>query len=134
MSTKNMINKGEEIIETEVSADDQKLINLFGRLNNRKHELLREKKVKQEELEKATDANDDIFLVDDEDTKFQYSMGEAFLELNKEETEEMVNSYISKLESSIEKIDQDLQDISDKHNELKVILYGKFKNSINLEE
>ncbi|KAM9998867.1 hypothetical protein ACTFIZ_002447 [Dictyostelium cf. discoideum] len=131
--SKTMIEKADEVLETEVCAADQKMINLFGRLNNRKHELMREKKAKQEDLEKATDSQDDLFIADD-DSKFKYSMGEAFLEVNKEDAESMIEKYINKLEEDIKKIDSDINDINEKHKELKVILYAKFKNSINLEE
>ncbi|KAK5584528.1 hypothetical protein RB653_006140 [Dictyostelium firmibasis] len=131
--SKTMLDKSEEVLETEVCAADQKMINLFGRLNNRKHELLREKKSKQEDLEKATDSQDDLFIADD-DSKFKYSMGEAFLEVNKEDAESMIEKYINQLEEDIKKIDSDVNDINEKHKELKVLLYAKFKGSINLEE
>ncbi|KAM9998005.1 hypothetical protein ACTFIY_007643 [Dictyostelium cf. discoideum] len=131
--SKTMIEKVDEVLETEVCAADQKMINLFGRLNNRKHELMREKKAKQEDLERATDSQDDLFIADDE-SKFKYSMGEAFLEVNKEDAESLIEKYINKLEEDIKKIDSDINDINEKHKELKVILYAKFKNSINLEE
>ncbi|KAF2075413.1 hypothetical protein CYY_003292 [Polysphondylium violaceum] len=127
-----MLDKKDEI-ETEVNAEDQKMINLFGRLNNRKHELIKEKKFIEEDLEKARDSQDDLFLADD-DAKFNYSMGEAFLEIDKAESESMIEKYISQMEESIAKIDQELEKINDKHKDLKVILYGRFKNSINLEE
>eukprot|EP01132_Coremiostelium_polycephalum_P009016 gene9016-11037_t len=131
--SKTMLEKHEENLEHEVSHEDQKMINTFGRLNNRKHELLKEKKFKEEELEKARDAQDDVFLADD-DTKFKYAMGEAFLESEKSEAESMIEKYMNKLEQDIQKIDDEVESINKKHSELKVILYAKFKNSINLEE
>jgi len=127
-----MLDKKDEI-ETEVNAEDQKMINLFGRLNNRKHELIKEKKFIEEDLDKARDSQDDLFLADD-DAKFNYSMGEAFLEIDKAESESMIEKYIANMEESISKIDEEIEKINEKHKDLKVILYGKFKNSINLEE
>ncbi|EGG15046.1 prefoldin beta-like domain containing protein [Cavenderia fasciculata] len=130
--SKSMIDKHDEI-DLEVSHADQKMINTFGRLNNRKHELLRQKKFKQEDLEKATDAQDDVFLADDE-TKFKYMMGEAYIETEKSETEELIEKYMAQLEEDIKKIDEEIEDIAEVHKELKVHLYAKFKTSINLEE
>ncbi|GAM26060.1 hypothetical protein SAMD00019534_092350 [Acytostelium subglobosum LB1] len=134
MSTKSiMLDKNEEV-ETDVTHDDQKMINTFGRLNNRKHEILRQKKYLQEDLEKARDAQDDIFIETDDETKYKYLMGEAYLETEKTETEELLDNYINKLEADIAKIDTELEEIADAHKELKVLLYARFKSSINLEE
>ncbi|EFA80152.1 prefoldin beta-like domain containing protein [Heterostelium album PN500] len=133
MASKIMLDKQDEV-ETSVTHEDQKMINTFGRLNNRKHELLKQKKYLEEDLEKARDAQDDIFLAEDEDIKYKYLMGEAYMETPKEETEELLEKYINSLESDIEKINAELESIAEAHKELKVLLYGRFKSSINLEE
>ncbi|KYQ92032.1 prefoldin beta-like domain containing protein [Tieghemostelium lacteum] len=130
--SKVLIDKNDEV-DLEVTSQDQKMINLFGRLNNRKHELLKMKAYKQEALEKSGDARDEIFLADD-DAKFNYTMGQAFLETDKVESETLVERFIEKLETEIKQIDSEVSAINSKHQELKVLLYAKFKNSINLEE
>eukprot|EP01133_Synstelium_polycarpum_P016334 gene16334-19430_t len=134
MATKSpMLDKQDEV-DLEVTNDDQKNINVFGRLNNRKHELLRARKFLEEDLDKAKDAQDDVFMEMDEDTKYKYLMGEAYMETGKAETESLIEKYMERLQNEIEKIDSDLEEIAEKHKELKVLLYAKFKSSINLEE
>jgi prefoldin subunit 4 len=62
------------------------------------------------------------------------TIGECFVNIPREdaitkleELQEQANDDISNLENQVESIKKELA-------ELKVLLYGKFKNSINLEE
>jgi prefoldin subunit 4 len=63
-----MIHKEDET-EVEVTWEDQQMINTFGRLNGRYHELAEELRGKKDELATVEDASSEIFLIDDEDLK-----------------------------------------------------------------
>ncbi|PRP89361.1 VIP3 protein [Planoprotostelium fungivorum] len=122
----------EEEVEAEVNREDQDNINAFGRLNLRLHDIRDELNLKQEYRNNVQDANNELLLGDDEEVR--YRMGETFVLMSKDEVtallerdEENINSDIDKLNEEAEQIQKDL-------SVLKAKLYAKFKSSINLEE
>jgi len=56
----------EEEVDVEVTWEDQQMINSFGRLNAKIHELADEYNAKKEELANVEDASADLFLQDDD--------------------------------------------------------------------
>jgi len=75
-----------------------------------------------------------LLLAEDEDAKVKYRVGEVFLETSKERVEKLLEQEEEKLRGELDKINEDISGIKKTLAELKVKLYGKFKNSINLEE
>eukprot|EP01104_Vermistella_antarctica_P007838 TRINITY_DN1940_c0_g1_i1.p3 TRINITY_DN1940_c0_g1~~TRINITY_DN1940_c0_g1_i1.p3 ORF type:complete len:127 (-),score=40.61 TRINITY_DN1940_c0_g1_i1:112-492(-) len=122
----------EEETEKSVTWDDQQMINQFGKLSNRKHELLDRKKAKKDEFVNLDDAADDLMLVDDDTVR--YAFGEAFISVTREDAETGIDKRKEELTVEIGVIDETLKDIAKTMAELKVKLYGKFGKSINLEE
>lgn len=61
-------------------------------------------------------------------------MGECYLELPKTEVEELLTKEEDKYQAEIVRVDNELAACKKSMAELKVRLYAKFGNSINLEE
>ncbi|XP_076949751.1 putative prefoldin subunit 4 [Bidens hawaiensis] len=118
--------------ETEVTWEDQQNINKFGRLNNRLHELEDEIKIAKEANENFEDASNELILTDEEVVRFQ--IGEVFGHLAKDEVEARIEKMQETTAKHLEKLEDEKELVVAEMAELKKILYGKFKDSINLEE
>ncbi|KAB1994819.1 hypothetical protein ERO13_D13G107700v2 [Gossypium hirsutum] len=118
--------------ETEVTWEDQQNINKFGRLNNRFHELEDEIKVAKEAIDNLEDASNELILTDEEVVRFQ--IGEVFAHVPKEEVETRIEEMKELNSKNLEKLEEEKESVVAQMAELKKILYGKFKDSINLEE
>ncbi|KAI8546072.1 probable prefoldin subunit 4 [Rhododendron vialii] len=118
--------------ETEVTWEDQQNINKFGRLNNRLHELEDEIKIAKETNENLEDSSNELILTDEEVVRFQ--IGEVFAHVPREEVEGRIELMKEANGKNLEKLEQEKDSIVAQMAELKKILYGKFKDSINLEE
>ncbi|XP_073278653.1 probable prefoldin subunit 4 [Primulina huaijiensis] len=118
--------------EVEVTWEDQQNINKFGRLNNRLHELDDEIRTAKEANENLEDASNELILTDEEIVRFQ--IGEVFAHVPKEEVEDRIEKMKDVTSNNLEKLEAEKELIIKQMAELKRILYGKFKDSINLEE
>lgn len=118
--------------EVEVTWEDQQNINKFGRLNNRLHELDDEIRTAKETNENLEDASNELILTDEEIVRFQ--IGEVFAHVPKEEVEDRIEKMKELTSNNLEKLEAEKELIVKQMAELKRILYGKFKDSINLEE
>ncbi|OIW07153.1 hypothetical protein TanjilG_10126 [Lupinus angustifolius] len=149
--------------ETEVTWEDQQNINKFGRLNNRLHDLEDEIKfskqrgsggeeVKLGEMVKESgfcvrhdeemfveetndnleDASNELIITDEEVVRFQ--IGEVFAHVPKDEVEDRIEQMKEATSQKLEKLEEEKESVLAQMSELKKILYGKFKDSINLEE
>ncbi|XP_033754637.1 prefoldin subunit 4-like [Pecten maximus] len=119
--------------DTQVTYQDQQKINKFARNNARLQDLRDEQDNKKKELQNLEDAADEILMLEDGDDAIPYQIGEVFVSLNAETTAEM-------LEKGKERVQEEMKDIdaqSEVHKQilqdLKVELYAKFGNNINLE-
>ncbi|XP_010274197.1 PREDICTED: probable prefoldin subunit 4 [Nelumbo nucifera] len=117
---------------TEVTWEDQQNINRFGRLNNRFHELEEEIKIAKETNENLEDASNELILTDDDVMKFQ--IGEVFVHMPNEEVESRIEQMKEVTSKNLGKLEEEKDSVLAEMAELKKILYGKFKDSINLEE
>ena len=61
-------------------------------------------------------------------------LGEAWLETTEDEATEFCEAQVEQLQSQVDKLNQEEEDISKQQAELKQILYGRFGKSINLED
>lgn len=86
----------------------------------------------QEEAESLEDASNEMILVDDDEVRCLW--GEVFLHLPKESLEEDLESRKRRLEEKASELERDKEEVVSKMAALKTVLYGKFKDSINLEE
>ncbi|KAK2402842.1 putative prefoldin subunit [Trifolium repens] len=118
--------------ETEVTWEDQQNINKFGRLNNRLHELHDEIKIAKEANDNLDDASNELILTDEEVVRFQ--IGEVFAHVPKDEVESKIEQLQEATTQKLEKLEEEKQSMVAQMSELKKVLYGKFGDSINLEE
>ncbi|XP_047945993.1 probable prefoldin subunit 4 isoform X1 [Salvia hispanica] len=123
---------GSSSSETEVTWEDQQNINKFGRLNNRLHEVEDEIKIAKETNESLEDAGNELILTDEDIVRFQ--IGEVFAHVPKEEVESRIEEMTEKTSKNLVKLEEEKESIVAQMAALKKILYGKFKDSINLEE
>ncbi|CAN6439486.1 unnamed protein product [Victoria cruziana] len=119
-------------VEAEVTWEDQQNINRFGRLNNRFHELEDEIKSSKEMSENLEDASNELILLDEDTIRFQ--IGEVFAHMDRENVESRLENMKEAANKNLEKLEEEMRSVSAQMAELKNILYGKFKDSINLEE
>lgn len=73
-----------------------------------------------------------MILTDEEVVRFQ--IGEVFAHVPKEEVETRIEDMKEVTSKNLEKLEEEKVSIVAQMAELKKILYGKFKDSINLEE
>ncbi|KAI3898668.1 hypothetical protein MKW98_000781 [Papaver atlanticum] len=118
--------------EMEVTWEDQQNINKFGRLNNRYHELEDEIKIAKETNENLEDASNELILTDEDSVRFQ--IGEVFVHMANDEVESKIDQMKEITTKNLEKLEEEKASLLSQMAELKKILYGKFKDSINLEE
>ncbi|KAG0468551.1 hypothetical protein HPP92_017879 [Vanilla planifolia] len=118
--------------ETLVTWEDQQLINKFSRLNNRFHELEDEIKIAKENNESLEDASNELILSDEDILRFQ--IGEVFAHMPREDVEGRLEKMMEEASKELEKLEEEKETVLAQMAELKRILYGKFKDSINLEE
>ncbi|GAB4836010.1 Prefoldin subunit 4 [Ancistrocladus abbreviatus] len=118
--------------DTEVTWEDQQNINKFGRLNNRFHELEDEMKIAKETCDSLEDASNELILTDEEVLRFQ--IGEVFAHIPRDEVETRLVQMTEETNKKLEKLEEEKESVLAQMAELKKILYGKFKDSINLEE
>lgn len=86
----------------------------------------------QESNESLEDASNELILTDEEVVRFQ--VGEVFAHVPKEEVESRIEEMKEVTSKNLEKLEEEKESIVAQMAELKKILYGKFKDSINLEE
>ncbi|KAL9416702.1 hypothetical protein AB3S75_039817 [Citrus x aurantiifolia] len=121
-----------EKTDTVVTWEDQQNINKFSKLNNRFHELEDEIKFAKETNDNLEDAGNELILTDEDIIRFQ--IGEVFAHVPREEVEIRIEEMKEVNSKTLEKLEKEKETVLAQMNELKKILYGKFRDSINLEE
>ncbi|XP_069727953.1 prefoldin subunit 4 [Phaenicophaeus curvirostris] len=120
--------------DVNVTFEDQQKINKFARNTSRITELKEEIEVKKKQLQNLEDACDDIMMLDDSDSlQIPYQIGDVFISHSQEETQEMLEEAKKSLQEEIEALESRVESIQRVLSDLKVQLYAKFGNNINLE-
>ncbi|NXH10726.1 PFD4 protein, partial [Bucco capensis] len=120
--------------DVNVTFEDQQKINKFARNTSRITELKEEIEVKKKQLQNLEDACDDIMMLDDDDSLLiPYQIGDVFISHSHEETQEMLEEAKKSLQEEIEVLESRVESIQRVLSDLKVQLYAKFGNNINLE-
>jgi len=86
----------------------------------------------QESNDNLEDASNELILTDEEVVRFQ--IGEVFAHVPKDEVESRIEQMQGATSQKLEKLEEEKQSVVAQMSELKKILYGKFGESINLEE
>ncbi|EDO32529.1 predicted protein [Nematostella vectensis] len=122
-----------EIDDTNIRLEDQQQINTFARKNAKMTELKDEIAEKKKDLQNLEDASDDLLMVDDESELIPYKVGEVFVNLTVEETQEFISKAKEQIEAEIKSNEAQCNEIKELLDSLKVKLYAKFGKNINLE-
>ncbi|KAK9838815.1 hypothetical protein WJX74_003844 [Apatococcus lobatus] len=118
--------------DADVTFEDQQQINSFSKLHLRSKDILAEIKVKKSEVEELEDAGNELILADEEEVR--YHIGECFHHVPVSDAEDLLQTAKDVAEAELEKSQGELEQLESKMKELKKALYGRFGNSINLEE
>uniref|UniRef100_A0A803K9M9 Prefoldin subunit 4 n=1 Tax=Xenopus tropicalis TaxID=8364 RepID=A0A803K9M9_XENTR len=118
--------------DVNVTFEDQQKINIFARNTNRVTELKDEIEVKKKQLQNLEDACEDLMMLEDS-LLVPYQIGDVFISHSQEETQEMLEAAKKQLEEEIECLQSRIESIQQVLSDLKVQLYAKFGNNINLE-
>ncbi|KAK9863098.1 hypothetical protein WJX84_007119 [Apatococcus fuscideae] len=116
----------------EVTYEDQQHINKFSKMHLRSKDILAEIKVKKSEVEELEDAGNELILADEEEVR--YHVGECFHHVSVPDAEDLLQTARDAAEEELAKSQTELEELEASMKELKKVLYGKFGNSINLEE
>ena len=88
---------------------------------------------KQEETKTLEDASGDLMMLEDDDEKVPYQIGEVFVYLTQDEAQEKIETSKDNLGEAIKVVETRAQAIKDEMSGLKAQLYAKFGSAINLE-
>ncbi|MBN3304950.1 PFD4 protein, partial [Amia calva] len=96
-------------------------------------ELKEEIEGKKKSLQNLEDASDDIMMSEDDTLLIPYQIGDVFISHSQEETQEMLEAGKELLKDEIKALEGRVAAILQVLADLKVQLYAKFGNNINLE-
>uniref|UniRef100_A0A8C4GUN4 Prefoldin subunit 4 n=1 Tax=Dicentrarchus labrax TaxID=13489 RepID=A0A8C4GUN4_DICLA len=119
--------------DVNVTFEDQQKINKFARNTSRMTELKNEIESKKKSLQNLQDASDDLMMFDDDALLIPYQIGDVFISHTQEETQEMLEAAKEALEQEVKALEERVSAIQQVLGDLKVQLYAKFGNNINLE-
>ncbi|XP_038865976.1 prefoldin subunit 4-like [Salvelinus namaycush] len=119
--------------DVNVTFEDQKKINTFARNTNRMTEFKDEIESKKKSLQNLQDASDDLMMAEDDTLLVPYQIGDVFISHTQEETQEMLEAAKEQLQQEIKDLEGKVSAIQQVLGDLKVQLYAKFGNNINLE-
>lgn len=119
--------------EIEVSKDDQANINQFSKLNTKFHEKYRDISAKRESLNQMDDALVELDLLNDEND-LRIRFGDCFIKVDPDTCREYIEKGIKEVKGEASDLEKTMEETQKKMGKLKSTLYGKFGNSIQLEE
>ncbi|OJD20569.1 hypothetical protein ACJ73_08095, partial [Blastomyces percursus] len=135
-STIDRLSKEDEAIaggdETEVRREDQEKINRFSRLHQRETMLEDQLKAKHKDKEDLEEVSMELELAD-EDEKIPYKIGDSFISLPLSEAQSLLTASTQRIDEEVSRLEENLSDVRDELQQLKVALYARFGRSINLE-
>jgi len=119
--------------EVHITYEDQQQINTFARYNARLNDLKDELESKKKELQNLEDAGDELMMAEDESALVPYQIGEVFVMSSQEDVSGMLERAKEELSESITGVEAKCEQHKQVLSDLKVKLYAKFGNNINLE-
>ncbi|KDN49245.1 putative GIM3-Gim complex component [Tilletiaria anomala UBC 951] len=126
-----MLNEADDN-DVSVSWADQQRINKFSRTISKLQDVEYDLKLKRDEKEALDDLAMEFELVD-EDDKVLYKIGSTFVHVPQAQALEMLERDNKKVEEEIEQLGSAADSCNEEMKKLKVELYAKFGNNINLE-
>lgn len=119
--------------DVNVTYEDQQRINKFARNTSRMTELKNEIESKKKSLQNLQDASDDLMMLEEDAMLIPYQIGDVFVSHTQEETQEMLEEAKETLELEVKGLEERVSAIQQLLGDLKVQLYAKFGDNINLE-
>ncbi|PYI23908.1 prefoldin subunit 4 [Aspergillus japonicus CBS 114.51] len=118
--------------DNEVRREDQEKINRFSRLHQRETVLEEQLKLKQKDKEDLEEISTELELADEDDL-VPYKIGDSFFHLPLEEAQSLLATSTEQIDAEVSKLEENLGDLREELQQLKVALYARFGRSINLE-
>ncbi|PYH79361.1 prefoldin subunit 4 [Aspergillus uvarum CBS 121591] len=118
--------------DNEVRREDQEKINRFSRLHQRETVLEEQLKLKQKDKEDLEEISTELELADEDDL-IPYKIGDSFFHLPLEEAQSLLATSTEQIDAEVSKLEENLGDLREELQQLKVALYARFGRSINLE-
>ncbi|XP_046375237.1 prefoldin subunit 4-like [Haliotis cracherodii] len=119
--------------DAQVTFEDQQKINKFARHNAKLQDIKEELTTKKKDLQNLEDAADELMLQDGDDGAIPYQIGEVFVSSTVDEANEMIEKAKENTQKAIEELEERAETHKKVLSDLKVQLYAKFGNNINLE-
>ena len=66
-------------------------------------------------------------------TFFRYKIGDSFISLPLPEVQDLLTASTEQIDAEVSKMEEDINEIKEEMQQLKVALYARFGRSINLE-
>ena len=117
--------------EVDVRFEDQEKINEFGRLNNRLLEIRADLAQLKQDIEKLDDATTELAM--NASGKVMLFVGESFLHTSEDHATEYCEKKQESLQAKVDALTKEEREIVQRQEVLKKDLYGRFGDSINLE-
>ncbi|KAL0072307.1 hypothetical protein AAF712_000069 [Marasmius tenuissimus] len=118
---------------TEVTWEDQQQINTFSKLNARLKNINEKLEQLRQEKEALDDLSTELELAD-EDGPVLYKLGEAFLHMTHTKALKRLEKDQSDIDSRVSTLSGQADECEKEMKSLKVTLYAKFGNAINLDD
>lgn len=118
--------------EPQLTKEDQRYINEFNRLHQKNKLYNAEIKNYTERLANLKDATyrcDELF-----GDNVKLMVGETFIEVSEDTAKEMLDKLTKDRQTKRKELEDKYDNNKKRLDELKIILYSKFKNAINLDE
>ncbi len=84
-------------------------------------------------MQTLEDAATDLMMLEDDDEKVPYQIGEVFVFLGQDEVQSELDARKETLEAEIKVAEGKMDGLKEQMGDLKTKLYAKFGNAINLE-
>ncbi|KAA0155796.1 hypothetical protein FNF27_03315 [Cafeteria roenbergensis] len=122
-------------VDIPVRWEDQKQINEFGGLNNRRVELRAKVDSLKKQLTDLEDAEEAVLMAEDdgENPAVMVAIGESFVTEDDDAVTAFVEAETERVKAALDDADAELTRIADRMGELKKALYGRFGKAIHLE-
>ncbi|KAJ0397586.1 hypothetical protein P43SY_001656 [Pythium insidiosum] len=115
-----------------VRREDQMKINEFGRNNARLYEIRDLKKALQDKLDTLDDANTELMMGDGGNVELL--VGESFVEASEDFATEYLEKLVEETKQKVDALTAEEGQLEARQAVLKKALYGRFGQSINLED
>ncbi|CUG77071.1 prefoldin-like protein, putative [Bodo saltans] len=113
----------------DVTWEDQRGLCTFGRMHRRFQEIDAEIRRRDTDIEKLTDAADEIIIADD----VKYVFGESFITLDCDDVSTLIETKKASLEAEAQALRQEKEGLEKAMAGLKSVLYAKFGSQVYLE-